>query len=185
MSVRQAHFLINYWQAMFWKCRRFANLQSVKQYCINKLQNLVFLTQGQRVHVSARCAQGWREFYERRTHFLKTGVTGFWVSDGTVYFSQLFMGSGKLKPWTTVLAYAKNATFQNRRSLKIASKTWISRSFYLLIGRFTDLGNSPSVSNGQILEQLRLVMQWMHYFEFQRFFLQVLSPTPQLLVLSL
>lgn len=105
MSVSQAHFLINYWQAMFWKCRRFANLQSVKQYCINKLQNLVVLTQWQRVHVSVRCAQSWRESHERRTHFLKTGVTidlwvmtvwCYWncVSYATVYFRCL-----SLHPW--------------------------------------------------------------------------------------
>lgn len=93
---------------MFWKCRRFANLQSVKQYCINKLQNLVVLTQWQRVHVSVRCAQSWRESHERRTHFLKTGVTiDLWVSDVIVYCSQLFMRSGKLKPWTTRIAYGQ------------------------------------------------------------------------------
>lgn len=167
---------------MFWKCRRFANLQSVKQYCINKLQNLVVLTQWQRVHVSVRCAQSWRESHERRTHFLKTGVTiDLWVSDVIVYCSQLFMRSGKLKPWTTRIAYGQKCHVSESYKFKNNIKN-LNQSIILFVNcpvyGFQKFSVSFKWTN---FNPSQIIMQWMKHFEFRRFFLQVLSSKPQLI----
>lgn len=167
---------------MFWKCRRFANLQSVKQYCINKLQNLVVLTQWQRVHVSVRCAQSWRESHERRTHFLKTGVTiDLWVSDVIVYCSQLFTMSGKLKPWTTRIAYGQKCHVSESYKFKNNIKN-LNQSIILFVNcpvyGFQKFSVSFKWTN---FNTSQIIMQWMKHFEFRRFFLQVLSSKPQLI----